>query len=230
MSTTTSPRPAPVELGGQAGVAAATDGHAQRGDEAARPANPGWWAWWFGVWCRWSWSLTLTVEPEFKSSGEVDDDLMTIGEVGDRAGVATSTVRYYERRGLLAADARRSGQRRYRTRDACAGWCSSACCRTPDWRSTTSPGSSTRPTSASGRRSRARRLDALDDEIERLERAQGVPRGRAAVPLRSSRDRLQGHGRRDRPPTCPVRRCRLVTEESSSLAVEHDGLGRAPHV
>ncbi len=40
---------------------------------------------------------------------------MTIGEVARRAGVATSTIRYYERRGLLAADARRSGQRRYRT-------------------------------------------------------------------------------------------------------------------
>ena len=39
---------------------------------------------------------------------------MTIGEVARRAGVATSTVRYYERRGLLEADARRSGQRRYR--------------------------------------------------------------------------------------------------------------------
>jgi DNA-binding transcriptional MerR regulator len=45
----------------------------------------------------------------------VDDHEMTIGEVARRAGVATSTVRYYERRGLLAADARRSGQRRYRT-------------------------------------------------------------------------------------------------------------------
>jgi DNA-binding transcriptional MerR regulator len=45
----------------------------------------------------------------------VDDDaLLTIGEVARRAGVATSTVRFYERRGLLAADARRSGQRRYR--------------------------------------------------------------------------------------------------------------------
>jgi MerR family redox-sensitive transcriptional activator SoxR len=40
--------------------------------------------------------------------------LMTIGEVADRAGLATSAVRYYERRGLLAPDARRSGQRRYR--------------------------------------------------------------------------------------------------------------------
>jgi DNA-binding transcriptional MerR regulator len=40
---------------------------------------------------------------------------MRIGEVAARAGVATSTVRYYERRGLLAPDARESGQRRYGT-------------------------------------------------------------------------------------------------------------------
>jgi DNA-binding transcriptional MerR regulator len=39
---------------------------------------------------------------------------MTIGEVADRAQVAASTIRYYERRGLLSADARQSGQRRYR--------------------------------------------------------------------------------------------------------------------
>ena len=44
----------------------------------------------------------------------MDDALLTIGEVARRAGVATSTVRFYERRGLLTADARRSGQRRYR--------------------------------------------------------------------------------------------------------------------
>jgi DNA-binding transcriptional MerR regulator len=42
-------------------------------------------------------------------------ELMTIGEVARRAHVATSAIRYYERRGLLSADARRSGQRRYRT-------------------------------------------------------------------------------------------------------------------
>jgi DNA-binding transcriptional MerR regulator len=40
--------------------------------------------------------------------------LTTIGETARRAGVATSTVRYYERRGLLQPDARQSGQRRYR--------------------------------------------------------------------------------------------------------------------
>ena len=39
---------------------------------------------------------------------------LTIGAVAERAGIATSAVRYYERRGLLVADERRSGQRRYR--------------------------------------------------------------------------------------------------------------------
>jgi DNA-binding transcriptional MerR regulator len=56
---------------------------------------------------------TLTVEPDFKSSGNVPEPLLTIGEVAERAHVTTSTIRYYERRGLLAADARKSGQRRY---------------------------------------------------------------------------------------------------------------------
>jgi DNA-binding transcriptional MerR regulator len=56
----------------------------------------------------------LTVEPDFKSSGFVTDRLLTIGEVGARVGLATSAIRYYERRGLVQADARVSGQRRYR--------------------------------------------------------------------------------------------------------------------
>jgi len=38
---------------------------------------------------------------------------MTIGDMARRARVATSTIRYYERRGLLNPDARQSGQRRY---------------------------------------------------------------------------------------------------------------------
>jgi len=42
-------------------------------------------------------------------------ELMTIGEVARLAHVPASTIRYYERRGLLNADARQSGQRRYRT-------------------------------------------------------------------------------------------------------------------
>ncbi len=40
--------------------------------------------------------------------------LLTIGQVAEKAHVATSTVRYYERIGLVVADTRRSGQRRYR--------------------------------------------------------------------------------------------------------------------
>lgn len=40
--------------------------------------------------------------------------LLTIGEVAERARVSTSAIRFYERRGLLAADARESGRRRYR--------------------------------------------------------------------------------------------------------------------
>jgi DNA-binding transcriptional MerR regulator len=54
----------------------------------------------------------LTLEPGFKSTTRVDSSL-TIGNIADRAGVATSAVRYYERRGLLRADHRESGQRRY---------------------------------------------------------------------------------------------------------------------
>jgi MerR family copper efflux transcriptional regulator len=42
------------------------------------------------------------------------NDLLTIGEVARQAGIASSAVRYYERRGLVRADARVSGQRRYR--------------------------------------------------------------------------------------------------------------------
>ena len=42
------------------------------------------------------------------------EPLLTIGQVAERAGVATSTIRYYERLNLLVADARASGQRRYR--------------------------------------------------------------------------------------------------------------------
>jgi DNA-binding transcriptional MerR regulator len=40
--------------------------------------------------------------------------MLTIGDLAARAGVATSAVRYYERRGLLPPDTRVSGQRRYR--------------------------------------------------------------------------------------------------------------------
>jgi len=101
---------------------------------------------------------------------------MTIGEVARRAGVATSAVRYYERRGLLAADTRASGQRRYEATtlrrlvfigmlqdaglslDDVAGILDAA--SVGEWK-------------AIG----ARRLEALDAEIERLQQARAVLAG-----------------------------------------------------
>ena len=38
---------------------------------------------------------------------------LTIGQIAEIAGVATSAIRFYERQGLITADHRRSGQRRY---------------------------------------------------------------------------------------------------------------------
>jgi len=47
--------------------------------------------------------------PEVNPPGE----LLTIGELARRTGVAASALRYYEEVGLLPAPARMSGQRRY---------------------------------------------------------------------------------------------------------------------
>ena len=41
------------------------------------------------------------------------DTALAIGAVAAQVDVATSTLRYYERRGLVVADSRASGQRRY---------------------------------------------------------------------------------------------------------------------
>jgi len=40
-------------------------------------------------------------------------ELLTIGEVSRRSGVAASALRYYEERGLIASERARSGHRRY---------------------------------------------------------------------------------------------------------------------
>jgi DNA-binding transcriptional MerR regulator len=42
-----------------------------------------------------------------------EDELLTIGELAQRTGVATSALRYYEELDILHPNARRSGQRRY---------------------------------------------------------------------------------------------------------------------
>jgi MerR family transcriptional regulator, copper efflux regulator len=105
-----------------------------------------------------------------------EQELFTIGEVAHRAGLATSAVRYYGRRGLLAADTRQSGQRRYTETtlrrlifigmlqdaglalDEIAGVLDAETVQ--EWK-------------AIG----ARRLEVLDEEIERLERARGYLQG-----------------------------------------------------
>jgi MerR family transcriptional regulator, copper efflux regulator len=104
------------------------------------------------------------------------DDLMHIGEVASRVGVSTSAVRYYERRGLLVADTRRSGQRRYSVEslrrlvfigmlqeaglglDDIAGILDAA--SVDEWKAIA-----------------ARRLDALDAQIAQLERARSYLQG-----------------------------------------------------
>jgi MerR family redox-sensitive transcriptional activator SoxR len=43
----------------------------------------------------------------------LDADLLTIGEVARRSGVATSALRYYEERGLITSVRAGSGHRRY---------------------------------------------------------------------------------------------------------------------
>ena len=42
------------------------------------------------------------------------DEWLSIGAVAERAGIATSSLRYYEREGLITAERAPSGQRRYR--------------------------------------------------------------------------------------------------------------------
>lgn len=41
------------------------------------------------------------------------DDRLTVGEVAERSGFAASALRYYERKGLIAADRTDGNQRRY---------------------------------------------------------------------------------------------------------------------
>src|ERR687889_574877 len=59
----------------------------------------------------------LHVEPRFKSRESrnlsTDWSELTIGELAQRAGLATSAIRYYERVGMLPPAERVSGQRRY---------------------------------------------------------------------------------------------------------------------
>jgi MerR family redox-sensitive transcriptional activator SoxR len=106
----------------------------------------------------------------------VDDAHLTIGDIARRAGVSTSTVRYYESRGLLPADARRSGQRRYRTeslrRLVFIGMLQDAGLSLDDIAAILDAG-----TVAEWKAVARRRAEALDAEIERLESARSYLQG-----------------------------------------------------
>jgi DNA-binding transcriptional MerR regulator len=98
------------------------------------------------------------------------EDVMTIGELAGRADVATSAVRYYERRGLLAPDARVSGQRRYGVgalrRLVFIGMLQDAGLSLDDIDGVLHAG-----TVAEWKAIAAERLGVLSEEIERLQRA-----------------------------------------------------------
>ena len=106
----------------------------------------------------------------------MDELRLTIGEVARRARVPTSTVRYYERRGLLEADGRQSGQRRYREpslrRLVFIGMLQDAGLSLEEIAGVLEAG-----TAAEWKAIGSRRLEALDEEIEALERARDYLRG-----------------------------------------------------
>jgi MerR family transcriptional regulator, copper efflux regulator len=104
------------------------------------------------------------------------EDLMLIGEIARRAGVPTSTVRYYERQGLIEPDTRQSGQRRYSVdrlrRLVFIGMLQDAGLSLADIR-----GILDATSVAEWKDIGWRRLEVLDDEIARLEHARTYLRG-----------------------------------------------------
>ena len=142
---------------------------------------------------------TLTVEPNFKSSGNVPDGFSPSarspnGPASPLRPSATTNGAACSSPTPASRDSAAIATRRS------AGWSSSACSKTPASPSTTSAASSTPPASPSGRPSPAGGSRCSTSEITRLNRARDLPRRRAALPLRPPGNRLQDHGHRDRPP------------------------------
>ncbi len=106
----------------------------------------------------------------------MSEPMLTIGQVARQAGVATSTVRYYEEVGLLRADSRQSGQRRYRPatlrRLVFIGMLQDAGLGLDDI-----AGILRAATADEWKAIAAIRLDALDEEIGRLQLARSLLAG-----------------------------------------------------
>jgi DNA-binding transcriptional MerR regulator len=137
-------------------------------------------------------------------------ELLSIGEVARRAGIAPSAVRYYERRGLLAADARRSGQRRYSVqtlrRLVFIGMMQDAGLTLDDIAVVLDSVSK-----ADWKAVARTRLHALEDEIDRL--------GRARDYLRAALNCRYDH---------PATECRAMGEEIDRRLARHQAPGRSP--
>lgn len=107
---------------------------------------------------------------------------MAIGEMARLAGVPTSTVRYYERQGLIEPDTRQSGQRRYGhaklRRLVFIGLLQDAGLSLSDIRGVLKA-SSVDVWNEIGRR----RLEQLESEIARLEHARTYLRGALLCPF-----------------------------------------------
>jgi DNA-binding transcriptional MerR regulator len=120
---------------------------------------------------------TLTLEVNFKSSSTMDDaPALSIGDLAHGAGVPPSTIRYYDGLGLLPPDDRRSGQRRYTQaglrRLVFIGMLQDAGLALDDI-----AGVLGADTVAEWKGIAAARLEVLDEEIERLQRAREYLRG-----------------------------------------------------
>jgi DNA-binding transcriptional MerR regulator len=66
-----------------------------------------------------AWSVVVAAmqkseQPQVRLRSRMSNDLLTIGELAARTGVAVSALRYYEEVGLVAPETRQSGHRRYR--------------------------------------------------------------------------------------------------------------------
>jgi MerR family redox-sensitive transcriptional activator SoxR len=104
------------------------------------------------------------------------EPLLTIGEVAARAHVNTSAIRYYERRGLLAPDARESGQRRY-SHDTLRRLVFVGMLQDAGLALDEIDGILNARDVAEWKAIAARRQDALDDEIARLQRSRDMLAG-----------------------------------------------------
>jgi DNA-binding transcriptional MerR regulator len=154
-------------------------------------------------------------------------EFLTIGEVAEQAHVATSTIRYYERRGLLSPDARQSGRRRYRTetlrRLVFIGMLQDAGLALDDI-----DGILNAATVAEWKAIARRRLEILDEQITKLHHVREFLALALNCRFDQPRDGLQCDVRRDRPSPQPPELVRKSAPMINELVGQRDAPDRAP--